>query len=253
MDHKPAPFVPPAPVPRTQPPSMLQMMRIVYRNPLELWGEPSYNEPYISVTGVGGPLVIANDPALIRHVLVDNVEELPHGDGAPDGAAPHPARRPADRRGRRLEALAQGHGADLHAAPHFRLCRARCWSAREAFAERYEEGGVHDIARRHDQPHLRHPGRDAVFRRDRRRAGQLRRPDRPPVRDHGPRRSARPAARAGMAAAPHPHPRPQDHGLFPQHRRRHDRHAQRQAEAFARRPSRRISSRCCCRPRGRRA
>ena len=45
-----------------QPPSMLEMIRIVYRNPLELWGEPSYNEPWISVTGVGGPLVIANDP-----------------------------------------------------------------------------------------------------------------------------------------------------------------------------------------------
>ena len=50
------------------------MIRIVYRNPLELWGEPSYNEPYISVTGIGGPLVIANDPALIRHVLVDNAK-----------------------------------------------------------------------------------------------------------------------------------------------------------------------------------
>ena len=32
-------------------------------------------------------------------------------------------------------------------------------------------------------------------------------------------------ARAGLAAAPHPHPRPQDHGLFPQDRRRHDGHA----------------------------
>ena len=72
MDTKPAPFVPPAPTPRSRPPSTLEMMRIVYRNPLELWGEPSYNEPYISVTGIGGPLVIANDPALIRHVLVDN-------------------------------------------------------------------------------------------------------------------------------------------------------------------------------------
>src|SRR5690606_16678053 len=51
----------------------LQMMRIVYRNPLELWGEPSYNEPWISITGgVGGPLIIANDPALIRYVLVEN-------------------------------------------------------------------------------------------------------------------------------------------------------------------------------------
>ncbi len=72
MDAQPAPFVPPAPIPRTSPPSTLQMIRIVYRNPLELWGEPSYNEKWISVSGIGGPLVIANDPGLIRHVLVDN-------------------------------------------------------------------------------------------------------------------------------------------------------------------------------------
>lgn len=72
MDTRPAPFVPPAPRPRTTPPSTLEMIRIVYRNPLELWGEPSYNEPWISVSGVGGRLVIANDPELIRHVLVDN-------------------------------------------------------------------------------------------------------------------------------------------------------------------------------------
>jgi cytochrome P450 len=74
MDTRPEPFVPPAPIPRTKPPSTLEMMRIVYRNPLELWGEPSYNEPWISVNGVGGPLVIANDPGLIRHVLVDNAK-----------------------------------------------------------------------------------------------------------------------------------------------------------------------------------
>ncbi|KQU64115.1 cytochrome P450 [Aminobacter sp. DSM 101952] len=74
MDTRPEPFVPPAPIPRTRPPSTLEMMRIVYRNPLELWGEPSYNEPWISVSGIGGPLVIANDPGLIRHVLVDNAK-----------------------------------------------------------------------------------------------------------------------------------------------------------------------------------
>ncbi|MDP3899042.1 MAG: cytochrome P450 [Mesorhizobium sp.] len=74
MDATPTPFVPPAPKPRSSPPSFLQMIRIVYRNPLELWGEPSYNEPWISVGGVGGPLVIANDPGLIRHILVDNVK-----------------------------------------------------------------------------------------------------------------------------------------------------------------------------------
>jgi cytochrome P450 len=67
-------FTPPAPSPRQKPPSLLQMLRIVYRNPLELWGEPSYNEPWISVgTGVGGPMVIANDPGLIRYLLVENV------------------------------------------------------------------------------------------------------------------------------------------------------------------------------------
>lgn len=73
MDTTPAPFVPPAPKPRDTPPSTLGMVRIVYRNPLELWGEPSYNEPWISIsTGIGGPLLIANDPGLIRRVLVDN-------------------------------------------------------------------------------------------------------------------------------------------------------------------------------------
>jgi cytochrome P450 len=72
MDSIPAPFVPPAPKPRTVPPSTLEMIRIVYRNPLELWGEPSYNENWISVSGIGGPLVIANEPGLIRRVLVDN-------------------------------------------------------------------------------------------------------------------------------------------------------------------------------------
>ena len=72
MDPTPTPFVPPAPVPRSSPPSLFEMIRIVYRNPLELWGEPSYNEPWISVSGTGGPLVIANDPGLIRYILVDN-------------------------------------------------------------------------------------------------------------------------------------------------------------------------------------
>jgi cytochrome P450 len=74
MDTSPAPFVPPAPKPRTSPPSTLELMRIIRRNPLELWGEPSYNKPWISVTGIGGPLVLANDPGLIRHVLVDNAK-----------------------------------------------------------------------------------------------------------------------------------------------------------------------------------
>ncbi|WP_245429031.1 cytochrome P450 [Phyllobacterium phragmitis] len=68
------PFVPPAPVPRAKPVGRLELIRIIYRNPLELWGEPSYNEPWIEVDWMGMHTIIANDPGLIRHVLVDNAK-----------------------------------------------------------------------------------------------------------------------------------------------------------------------------------
>ncbi len=65
-------FEPPAPVPRTVPPSRLTVMRTVFRNPLELWGEPSYTLPWIDASFFGERTLIVNDPGLIRHVLVDN-------------------------------------------------------------------------------------------------------------------------------------------------------------------------------------
>ncbi|RCS25214.1 cytochrome P450 [Phyllobacterium salinisoli] len=68
------PFVPPAPVPRTKRVGRLELIRIIYRNPLELWGEPSYNEPWVEVDWMGMRTIIANDPGLIRHVLVDNAK-----------------------------------------------------------------------------------------------------------------------------------------------------------------------------------
>ncbi len=73
MDTKPQHFVPPAPEPRTTPPSLLKMFWIVYHNPIELWGAHSYKDPYVYVrSGVGGPLLVANDPGLIRHILLEN-------------------------------------------------------------------------------------------------------------------------------------------------------------------------------------
>ena len=66
------PFVPPAPVPRTTPPSRLQIIRTVLRNPLELWGEPSFQKEWIKVKLFSERTLIANHPGLIRHVLVDN-------------------------------------------------------------------------------------------------------------------------------------------------------------------------------------
>jgi cytochrome P450 len=65
-------FEPPAPVPRTVPPSRLEIIRTVLKNPLELWGLPSYTWPWIVTRFFGQTTIIANDPGLIRHVLVDN-------------------------------------------------------------------------------------------------------------------------------------------------------------------------------------
>ncbi|THV22115.1 cytochrome P450 [Peteryoungia ipomoeae] len=69
---KRARFEPPAPIPRTIPPSRLEIIRTVLRNPLELWGLPSYTWPWIVTRFFGQTTIIANDPGLIRHVLVDN-------------------------------------------------------------------------------------------------------------------------------------------------------------------------------------
>jgi cytochrome P450 len=72
MDSTPAPFVPPAPRPRRKPASALATIGIVYRNALELWAEPAFKEPWLLFPGLNGTVVIANDPALVRHVLLDN-------------------------------------------------------------------------------------------------------------------------------------------------------------------------------------
>lgn len=66
-------FEPPAPLPRPVPPSKLGIIRTVLRNPLELWGVPSYTLPWIETRFFGRTTIIVNDPGLIRHVLVDNV------------------------------------------------------------------------------------------------------------------------------------------------------------------------------------
>jgi cytochrome P450 len=146
MDTTPAPFVPPAPTPRTSPPSTLEMIRIVYRNPLELWGEPSYNQPWISVNGLGGPLVIANDPALIRHVLVDNAANYRMA------AVRQKVLRPILRDG-----LLTAEGevwkrsrramAPMFTPRHIEGFAGAMLERTLAFAERYGSGGTFDISR----------------------------------------------------------------------------------------------------------
>jgi cytochrome P450 len=72
MDMIPEAFSPPAPIPRTAPPSRLTIIRTILRNPLELWGEPSYTLPWIMTRFIRERTLIVNDPGLIKHVLVDN-------------------------------------------------------------------------------------------------------------------------------------------------------------------------------------
>ena len=74
MDVQPQPFVPPHPTPRNRPPTSLELIRTSMRNPLEIWGEPSYRQPHISVRFLADNVLIANHPELIRHILVDNVK-----------------------------------------------------------------------------------------------------------------------------------------------------------------------------------
>lgn len=73
MDMRPEPFEPPAPIPRNVPPSRLEIIRTVMRNPLELWGEPSYTLPWIQTKFINQHTLIINDPDFIRYVLVENV------------------------------------------------------------------------------------------------------------------------------------------------------------------------------------
>jgi cytochrome P450 len=74
MDATPKPFVPPAPIPRTKPIGTFDLLRTAYRNPLEIWGEPSFSEPFITVKTFGVPTMIASEPGLVRHILVDNAK-----------------------------------------------------------------------------------------------------------------------------------------------------------------------------------
>ena len=62
----------PAPAMRARLLTRLEVIRTVLRNPLELWGEPSYTLPWIETKFFNQRTLIVNDPDLIRYVLVEN-------------------------------------------------------------------------------------------------------------------------------------------------------------------------------------
>ncbi len=65
-------FRPPAPKPRTEPLGTLAFLREVRRNPLATWMDEHFEELVIAGEGALGRLTVVHDPAIIRHILVDN-------------------------------------------------------------------------------------------------------------------------------------------------------------------------------------
>jgi len=65
-------FRPPHPKPRTEPLGMVAFLRAVRENPLNTWMEAHFEEPVITGDGALGRMTVVSDPAVIRHILVDN-------------------------------------------------------------------------------------------------------------------------------------------------------------------------------------
>jgi cytochrome P450 len=65
-------FRPPAPRPRRTPPDLFDFLKAVRTNPLTTWTEEHFRAPIVAGEGVLGRMTVVNDPAAIRHILVDN-------------------------------------------------------------------------------------------------------------------------------------------------------------------------------------
>ncbi len=160
-------FEPPAPTPRTVPPSRLEIIRTVFRNPLELWGEPSYTLPYIDTKFFNQRTLIVNHPGLIRHILVDNVANYEMAEIRQlllrpilrDGLLT--AEGDVWKRGRKAM-------APVFAPRHAKGFAAQMLEQSELYAAKYDTWpapGRQRPLRGHDGTGLRHSLRNPVFRR----------------------------------------------------------------------------------------
>ncbi|MEF2554140.1 cytochrome P450 [Aurantimonas sp. A2-1-M11] len=66
------PFRAPAPVPNAAPLGFFGFLATASRNPIEIWGTRAFKEPYIVGKWLGVPNIVINDPAGVRHCLVEN-------------------------------------------------------------------------------------------------------------------------------------------------------------------------------------
>jgi cytochrome P450 len=71
-------FRPPAPIPHAERMNPLQLILAIRRNPVSAWGVWHFEEPFVQArTPLLGDTIVVNDPAMLRHVLVDNVQNYP--------------------------------------------------------------------------------------------------------------------------------------------------------------------------------
>jgi len=76
-EHPPAArraFRAPAPVPHSEPLGFASFIQTASRNPIEIWGTRAFKEPYIRGSWLGVPNIVVNDPAGVRHCLVENAK-----------------------------------------------------------------------------------------------------------------------------------------------------------------------------------
>jgi cytochrome P450 len=60
---------PPAPTPHPRPLGLISLLRVLKKNPIECWAEEHFEEP---TSRALGRVVLINEPAAIRRVLLDN-------------------------------------------------------------------------------------------------------------------------------------------------------------------------------------
>ncbi len=65
-------FRPPAPRPLKRPPDLFGFLQGARTNPLETWTIDHFERPILAARGVLGRVTVLNDPAAIKHVLVEN-------------------------------------------------------------------------------------------------------------------------------------------------------------------------------------
>src|ERR1700745_3959665 len=70
---------PAAPVPGERAFTGLRFLREVRKNPITTLTAGTYREPIFIVRTILGDLCTISDPAAIKHVLLDNVENYPKG------------------------------------------------------------------------------------------------------------------------------------------------------------------------------